>query len=149
MASDGVRKPTGIKGLPDAIKMLQVGRMSYFTVINLPSFIDQRGGLSVLDGALPFPVKRIYWIYGSDGNKRGGHRHHKTRQALIAVHGKVIVHMDDGLNVEDIHLDSPGQCLLVEPKHWHTMNFEADAVLLVIASHPYDKDDYIDESYRQ
>lgn len=123
--------------------------MDNFKVLDLPTFMDQRGGLSVLDGVLPFSLSRIYWIYGADGNVRGGHRHHVTHQALIAVHGAVTVHMDDGVHIENILLNSPSQCLLVEPKDWHTMSFGSDSVLLVIASHPYDKNDYIDEGYRQ
>lgn len=122
--------------------------MGNFTILSLPTFMDMRGGLSVLDGVLPFPVTRIFWIYGADGNERGGHRHYQNRQALVALHGRVTIHMDDGVNVEDIVLSSPSQCLLVEPKDWHTMHFDEEAVLLVVASHPYDKDDYIDEGYR-
>lgn len=121
--------------------------MSNFPVLKLPSFSDARGGLSVLEDVLPFPMKRIYWIYSADGNTRGGHRHRQTRQALIAIHGDVTIHMDDGLHVENIRLDSPDQCLLVEPKDWHTMSFGSQAVLLVIASHPFDRNEYIDEGY--
>lgn len=122
--------------------------MSHFTLLKLPTFSDGRGALSVLDGTLPFPMKRIYWIYGSDGKTRGGHRHRQTRQALIAVHGSVSIHMDDGLHAEDILLESPDQCLLVDPKDWHTMTFTEGSVLLVIASHSFDRNDYVDEGYK-
>lgn len=122
--------------------------MSHFTLLKLPTFSDGRGVLSVIDGILPFPMKRVYWIYGADSSIRGGHRHRQTRQALIAVHGKVSIHMDDGLHAEDILLASPEQCLLVDPKDWHTMSFEKDSVLLVIASHPFDRNDYVDEGYK-
>mgnify|MGYP000418451060 CR=1 FL=1 len=122
--------------------------MSHFTLLKLPTFADGRGALSVLDGTLPFPTQRIYWIYGSDGKTRGGHRHMLTRQALIAVHGSVSVHMDDGLHAENILLESPDQCLLVDPKDWHTMTFTEGSVLLVIASHPFDRNDYVDEGYK-
>lgn len=123
--------------------------MSNFTVLKLPSFSDARGQLSVIEDVLPFQIKRLYWIYAADGKIRGGHRHRQTRQALISVHGEVVVHMDDGLHVEDIRLDSPDKCLLVEPKDWHTMSFGSSAVLLVIASHPFDRNEYIDEGYSE
>ena len=122
--------------------------MSHFTLLNLPTFSDGRGVLSVVDGILPFPMKRVYWIYGADENTRGGHRHKLTRQALIAIHGSVLVHMDDGLHAEDILLESPEQCLLVDPKDWHTMKFSDGSVLLVIASHTFDRNDYVDEGYK-
>ncbi len=121
--------------------------MPSFTLLSLPTFSDTRGSLSVLDGLLPFAIRRTYWIYGADGQIRGGHRHRETRQALIAVSGTVSVFMSDGLATDTVALDHPGKCLVVEPKDWHTMTFGANAVLLVLASHPYDRTEYIDARY--
>jgi dTDP-4-dehydrorhamnose 3,5-epimerase-like enzyme len=121
--------------------------MSHFTLIELPTFTDSRGALTVLDRTLPFSVVRTYWIYDSDGQVRGGHRHRECRQALIAIKGEVLIHMNDGVAREDITLDRPNQCLLVEPKDWHTMRFGTGSVLLVMSSHPYDRNEYIDTPY--
>lgn len=121
--------------------------MGHFKLIDLPTFNDGRGSLTVMDEVLPFPAVRFYWIYGSEGMTRGGHRHEVTHQALISVAGKVSVFMDDGVTQSVIVLDNPRKCLLVEPKDWHTMTFEEGAVLLVIASHPYNRSDYIDQRY--
>lgn len=121
--------------------------MSDFTVFNLPSFHDHRGGLTVLEKVLPFEIKRTYWIYLADGQIRGGHRHHETRQAMVAINGEVSVQLNDGKHKREVVLRTPGECLLVEPEDWHTMTFGKDAVLLVMASHTYDKNDYISESY--
>ena len=121
--------------------------MSRFTILNLPSFTDSRGSLTVLDKLLPFKVVRTYWIYGADGQTRGGHRHVNTSQILIALRGEISIYMNDGITAEKIVLDRPSQCLLVEPKDWHTMTFGQDAILLVLSSHPYDRNEYIDEPY--
>lgn len=121
--------------------------MTHFTVLDLPTFIDSRGSLTVLERALPFTVVRTYWIYGADGQTRGGHRHRHTRQALVAVSGTATIYMNDGVAIDYVVLDRPGQCLLVEPKDWHTMTFGPGAVLLVMSSHPYDRGEYIDEPY--
>jgi hypothetical protein len=123
--------------------------MSHFTMLNLPTFSDPRGSLTVLERALPFEVVRTYWIYGADGQTRGGHRHSHTRQALVAVSGQVEIYMNDGITEEAILLDHPGQCLLVEPKDWHTMHFSNGAVLLVMSSHAYDRSEYIDTPYER
>lgn len=123
--------------------------MSHFAILTLPTFTDSRGSLSVLEQALPFEIRRIYWIYGADGHTRGGHRHKYTRQALIALSGTVSVYMNDGVAEDTITLSHPSQCLLVEPKDWHTMTFSDNAVLLVIASHPYDRSEYIDTPYER
>ncbi|MBY5797428.1 MULTISPECIES: sugar 3,4-ketoisomerase [Rhizobium] len=123
--------------------------MSAFTLLTLKTMSDARGALTVMDGILPFPVVRSFWIYGADGYKRGGHRHHRTRQALVALSGSVVVSMDDGKAQEEITLSSPDQCLLVEPRDWHEMTFGPGSILLVFASHGYDKDDYIDTPYER
>lgn len=121
--------------------------MERFSILNLPTFRDERGALTVLENRLPFPIRRVFWIYGADGLTRGGHRHRQTHQALIALAGTVTVYMDDGQFRNDIVLDSADRCLLVEPKDWHRMSFGPSSVLLVVASHPYDRADYIETSY--
>lgn len=121
--------------------------MTHFTILELPTFSDQRGSLTVLEGSLPFPVVRSYWIYGADGQTRGGHRHVHTQQALVAVNGKVSIFMNDGITADTVELDHPGRCLLVQPKDWHTMTFGPGSVLLVMSSHPYDRSEYIDTPY--
>jgi dTDP-4-dehydrorhamnose 3,5-epimerase-like enzyme len=120
---------------------------NYFTTLNLPTFSDPRGNLTVLENALPFTVVRTYWIYGADGLTRGGHRHTYTRQALIAISGEVSIYMNDGITTETIQLSKPNQCLIVEPKDWHTMTFGSGAVLLVMSSHAYNRSEYIDTPY--
>ena len=118
-----------------------------FVVLELPTFSDPRGQLTVQDRGLPFEPVRTYWIHHSDGQLRGGHRHQYTRQALVAVAGAVTVYMNDGHAEDDVQLNHPGQCLLVEPKDWHTMTFQPGAVLLVMSSHGYDRSEYIDTPY--
>lgn len=118
-----------------------------FSLLLLPTFRDPRGALTVLQNALPFVPVRTYWIYESDAQLRGGHRHQYTRQALIALAGSVEIYMSDGVSEQTITLSNPSQCLLVEPKDWHTMTFGKGAVLLVMSSHSYDRSEYIEMPY--
>jgi hypothetical protein len=122
---------------------------SHFTIINLPTYKESRGDLTVLENKLPFAIMRTYWIYGADSQIRGGHRHTHTRQALVAIAGEVEIFMDDGIVSETIKLAKPSQCLLVEPKDWHTMKFGVGSVLLVMSSHAYDRSEYIDTPYSE
>lgn len=116
-------------------------------IIKLPSFHDERGSLTVIEKILPYDVKRVYYIYNIT-NKRGGHRHIKTSQALISLNGSCEVFVDDGSIQETFLLDNPSKCLIVEPKDWHTMDkFAEGTVLLVLSSEYYDEDDYIVERY--
>ena len=121
--------------------------MSDFKIIDLPAFNDARGNLTVMQQALPFEIRRVFWISGADNQVRGGHRHHKSRQALIAVTGTVDVLMNDGKRSDIVRLARSNQCLIVEPDDWHTMTFLPGSSLLVFASQLYDVNDYIDQAY--
>lgn len=108
------------------------------------TFDDVSGSLSVIDNLLPFNIKRVFYIYGVTG-QRGGHSHKKTRQALISIVGSCSIYTNNGIKKETYLLSKPNQILLLEPEDWHTMDFSPDAVLLVLASEHYDKEDYIHE----
>ena len=123
--------------------------MSHFTIFNFPTFNDSHGSLTVLERLFPFEVARNYWIYSADDQIRGGHRHADTLQALVAVSGMVSIYMNDGVNNENIILNHPSQCDLVEPKDWHTLSFGENSVLLVMPSHPYNRSEYADTPYER
>ena len=44
--------------------------------IDLKTFTDERGNLTVIEKVIPFDMKRLFYIYGVDGSIRGGHRDH-------------------------------------------------------------------------
>lgn len=116
-------------------------------IIDIPTFTDYRGKLSVIDKLFPFKIKRIFYIYEANNNVRGEHRHKKTKQALIAVNGQCNVYVNNGKKEQNFILHSPDQCLILEPEDWHSMEFKKKTVLLVLASHHYNKKDYIYDPY--
>jgi len=116
-------------------------------LIELPTFSDERGSLTVIESFSEFNIKRIYYIYNVYG-LRGGHRHKKTKQGLICLSGSCEIYVNDGNVKQTFKIDSANKCLLIEAKDWHTMdNFSENAVLLVLASEYYNKEDYIDDPY--
>lgn len=122
-------------------------------ILNIPRFLDERGALTVLDNidkALPFPVRRVFFINAETDAVRGGHRHHVTRQAVICIKGTCVVTNHDGKKQTDFSLDDPGKCLLLETGDWHVMHsFTPHTILLIFASHSYDPADYIYEPYKE
>lgn len=118
-------------------------------LLEIKTFKDGRGSLTVLDRELPFQVQRIYYIYDVPGDQiRAGHRHRKNIQALICIRGSCNIFVDNGVAQETYLLDAADKCLIMAPEDWHTMyNFTPDAILLVLASEHYDLNDYIDEKY--
>ena len=108
---------------------------------------DDRGSLVVAEyeKEIPFLVKRIYYIYGVDDDKRRGfHSHKNLRQVYIAIHGSVKVMLDDGESQETVLLDNPAQGLYIGHNVWREIfDFSKDAVLLVLASEKFSESDYI------
>ena len=117
-------------------------------LIDLQTFTDKRGNLTVIEKVIPFDIKRIFYIYGVDNSKRGGHRHKKTVQAAICIKGSCNVSNNNGKQTEDFILDNPSKCLIIQPEDWHTMHdFTKDAILMVLASRYYEQNDYIFDKY--
>jgi UDP-2-acetamido-3-amino-2,3-dideoxy-glucuronate N-acetyltransferase len=112
----------------------------------LPSFVDDRGHLAVLDdSSIPFQPRRVFLVYDvPDRRVRGEHAHRECHQFLVCPHGSVRVQMDDGRRRWGVTLSSPNEGLHVAPMVWSTQyQFAPGTVLVVLASHPYDSNDYI------
>lgn len=120
-----------------------------FQLVDIPDLADGRGGLCVaeLGGALPFPVRRAYWLHSTArGARRGFHAHRQLRQLCVCLSGSVTFRLDDGSGESVVSLDSPSRGLLLGPGVWREMgDFAPGAVLLVLADAEYDEADYIRE----
>jgi dTDP-4-dehydrorhamnose 3,5-epimerase-like enzyme len=117
-------------------------------LINLKTFTDNRGNLTVIDRVLPFTIQRVFYIYGVDSSERGGHRHHRTIQAAICLKGRCRIYNNDGEKEEIFNLNSPEKCLILQPQDWHKMfAFSKNAILMVLASESFNESDYIFEKY--
>lgn len=117
-------------------------------IVNIPSFRDKRGTLSVAEGMkgdVPFEIARAFWITGIPGDScRAGHAHLRQSQIIVAVSGSFRLTLDDGFSKHIIVLDNPTSGLLVGPAIWITIDkFSDNAVCLVLASDLYDEDEYI------
>lgn len=109
---------------------------------------DDRGRLVVVEGQadVPFEIKRIFYIYGSDPEVvRGQHANRKTEFVLINVAGKSKVRVKDGEGNEAIFcLNRPHTGIFLPTMVWKDMyDFSADSVLLCLASEHYDSSEYI------
>jgi hypothetical protein len=106
------------------------------------------GWLTVAEaGGLPFVVRRTYWITAvPTGRVRGRHAHHTLEQALVAVHGHITLTVKvEGQETVEFCLNQPTQALYLPPHCWPEIHFGPGAVLLGLASQPYDPADYIHE----
>lgn len=94
---------------------------------------------------LPFLPRRYFITYGvPPGQARGRHAHKSCAQFLICAHGHCRIRVDDGMARQDIRLDRPTLGVLVPPLVWAVEDCHSpDSALLVLASQPYEPDDYI------
>lgn len=114
----------------------------------IPHFVDDRGAMNVLEivRELPFGCQRVFYTYTvPEGSVRGEHAHKRCEQFLISIRGILTVKVDDGRgHVDEIVLDTPSKGLWLPSGCWGEQSGHSeDNILLVLASHPYDGDDYI------
>lgn len=116
-------------------------------VLPLNKIHNRDGNITIVEGEknVPFPVKRVYYLYDIPGGEgRGGHAHKALKQLIIAASGSFDVLLDDSINKKVVTLNRPDYGLLVVPGIWRElMEFSSGAVCLVLASEKYEEEDYI------
>ena len=116
-------------------------------ILELPRITDPRGNLTFIEGQrhVPFDIARVITLYDVPGGEtRGGHAHRELQQVIVAVAGSFDVVVDDGTHAARFSLNRSYYGLYVPPMIWREMeDFSTGSVSLVLASHPYDEDDYL------
>lgn len=117
------------------------------TLISLPKFLDRRGNLSFIEEwkHIPFKIQRTYWIYDVPGGEsRGGHAYRENQEFIVALSGSFDVILDNGREKQTFSLNRSYYGLYVPKGYWRQMdNFSTNSLAIILASHPYDADDYI------
>lgn len=109
---------------------------------------DERGHLVIVEGEkdIPFEIKRIFYIYGSDPDViRGQHANRRSQFVLINVAGTSKVRVRDGKGNEAVFsLNRPHTGVYLPEMVWKDMyDFSEDSVLLCLSSEHYDASEYI------
>ena len=113
-------------------------------LVDIPTFIDERGAISVMDKELPFDVKRVFWLHHiKDGKDRGAHALLDSAEVMVAIHGSFVVDLDDAESKTSIELNDPSKGLMIRPGVWFkTHSYKEDGVTLILASEEYSRDKY-------
>jgi dTDP-4-dehydrorhamnose 3,5-epimerase-like enzyme len=116
-------------------------------IVELPRITDPRGNLTFIEGGshIPFEIARVYYLYDVPGGEsRGGHAHKQLEQFVIAMSGAFDVVLDDGLgNVRSFNLNRSYYGLHIPRMIWRELvNFSSGSVCTVLASRPYEEEDY-------
>jgi acetyltransferase-like isoleucine patch superfamily enzyme len=154
-----VGNPSGVVGYAGAIasetaksETAMGGPLSVYDfgarLIQFQNCRDSRGRLVVAENRnLPFLPKRLFLVdQVTPGTARGGHCHRVGHQFMVAVAGEMKIAVDDGKNAHVMLMNSPEVGLYVPPMIWSVQfGHTQGAVLLVMASEPYDREDYISD----
>lgn len=113
-------------------------------IVDVPTFTDERGVISVLDKELPFQVKRVFWLHHiKEGKDRGAHALLDSNEIMVAVHGSFVVDLDDTVNQVSILLDDPSKGLIIRPGVWfRTHSYKEEGISLILAEEEYARDKY-------
>lgn len=119
-----------------------------YKIIEFVDLGDERGNLVVIEGEgrdIPFDIKRVFYIYGSDEEVvRGQHANRETEFLLVNVAGTSKVKIDNGTQSRVIELNKPRMGLYISSMLWKDMyDFSRDSILLILASRHYDAAEYI------
>lgn len=116
-------------------------------LISLPKIGDRNGQITAINNNIevPFEVNRVFYLYDIPaGEDRGAHAHKECHQFLVAASGAFDVEVDDGFSKKLFSLNQPNVGLHVPPGIWAAeLNFSSGSICLVLASHPYQENDYI------
>lgn len=116
-------------------------------IIEIPKIQDPRGNLSFIqDGpALPFEIKRCYWIYDvPGGEKRHGHLFKRAQELIVALSGSFDVVTVSSEGERRFHLSRSYYGLYVPAGTWRELdNFSTNSVAMVLSSTLYDENDYV------
>lgn len=119
-------------------------------VVRFAESSDLRGRVTAGElpsDAVPFSPRRWFLVYGVPGLElRREHAHRTCAQFLICVSGTVTIAVDDSQHRAEVALEQPTLGIHIPPLVWTSqLRGDADSVLLVLASHPYDPSDCVRE----
>ena len=115
-------------------------------IIRFGTVHDDSGNLTAFERTgVGFDVSRVFILHDVvEGGSRGGHAHRVLQELIVAVSGSFTVTTWDSEGEHQQHLNRASEGLYVPPMVWRRLSdFSGGAVALVLASTPYNPEDYI------
>jgi WxcM-like, C-terminal len=118
-------------------------------LLDLPRIVREEGSITPIEGGkhVPFEIARVYYLYDVPGGaSRGGHAHKELLQLMVSVMGSFDVVLDDGFTRRRVSLNRGYYGLYLPNLIWRELeNFSSGAICVVLASQPYEENEYIRE----
>lgn len=115
-------------------------------IIELGKHHGATGNITVVEKGkeVDFDTKRVFFIYDIPGGvTRGMHAHKTLRELIVAATGSFEVRVFDGEREKVFMLNHPSKALYLPCGVWEELkNFSSGSIALVLASTPYNPNDY-------
>jgi dTDP-4-dehydrorhamnose 3,5-epimerase-like enzyme len=114
-------------------------------IVKLPVFDSSTGRLFAVQHGEQhlFDFKRVFFIEGNSGSKRGQHAHRESTQWLSLLKGDIKVKLMDGESHKLISSLKFGELLIVEAGIWVEIDFLEESVVAVGTNTLYKEADYL------
>jgi UDP-2-acetamido-3-amino-2,3-dideoxy-glucuronate N-acetyltransferase len=119
------------------------------TLGTFPVYRDPRGALGVTEFAgLPFQPRRMFWVFDVAADEtRANHGHRECEQLAFVQQGTVKGFTLDAAGTQFDFALGPGEWVYIPVRHWLQLSsFSPGSLVGVLASHPFDADEYIDSA---
>lgn len=125
--------------------------MKQFKKFELKTFQSRGYSLTPVEfkDAIPFEVKRIYFVQDFNvGAQTGEHIHKIEEEVFIQIKGSCTAIIDYGRGKEEVVLHAPHDAIYVPAYVWHGFkNASSDCVLVALTSTNYNptREDYVED----
>jgi hypothetical protein len=118
-------------------------------LIDLARIAGPKGAITPVEQMVdvPFPIRRVYYLYDVPGGAcRGGHAHKQLQQFLVCLMGSFELILNDGRRRKTLTLNRPYYGVYIPTMIWRELvNFSSGGICVVLASLPYHEQEYIRE----
>lgn len=113
-------------------------------LINLQTFTDTRGSLTVIERVVPFEIKHVSCLTGNVSMSNSGYIQSTGSQALVCMKGSVRISSNTGLDSQQYVLDSADKCLIINTNDWHLiLDFSEESILMVMGSESFNYETHL------
>lgn len=116
-----------------------------FNRLNVKVYSKESGDLFSIEhgNSNLFDFRRVFFIKGIAGSRRGEHAHRKCLQWLSVLTGKVNITLKDGSTITRVSLYEFGELLIIPAGIWLEIDFLESSLVAVGADMTYEETDYL------
>ena len=108
-------------------------------LINLKTFTDTRGSLTVIERVIPFEIKRIFYVNDPGHFAYNGYDFGNATHAVVCLKGSCRISSHTADEEQHFVLETADKCLLLAPGDQHSVReFTDESILMVMASEPFE-----------